>query len=156
MPLRLNLGLRRDFVWRFTVAKVSEPLIGADFLDHFHLVPDLKTSQLIDQVTGLCTQGHRAFSRQASIRTIPGTTAYRRLLAKFPEITKPPGAPREVRHQTQHHIELTPGPPIYHRDRRLAPDRLRAAKAEFDAMLREGTARRSNSPFASPLHMVRK
>jgi hypothetical protein len=35
LPLRLNLGLRRDFTWRFIVADVTHPIIGADFLSHF-------------------------------------------------------------------------------------------------------------------------
>jgi hypothetical protein len=29
LPLSLNLGLRRDFAWRFAVADVTQPLIGA-------------------------------------------------------------------------------------------------------------------------------
>jgi len=41
------------------------------------------------------------------------------------------------------------------RPRRLAPDRLRIAKSEFE-MLRNCTARRSDSPWASPLHLVPK
>jgi hypothetical protein len=35
LPLSLNLGLRREFTWRFVVADVTQPLIGADFLSHF-------------------------------------------------------------------------------------------------------------------------
>ena len=38
--------------------------------------------------------------------------------------------------------------------RRLAPDRLRIAKSEFEEMLRNGTARRSDSSWASSLHLV--
>jgi hypothetical protein len=35
LPLSLNLGLRRDFTWRFVIADVTSPLIGADFLTHY-------------------------------------------------------------------------------------------------------------------------
>jgi hypothetical protein len=38
----------------------------------------------------------------------------------------------------------------------MAPDRLAIGKAEFDAMLREGTARRSESSWSSALHIVPK
>jgi hypothetical protein len=49
-----------------------------------------------------------------------------------------------------------PGPPVTFRPRRLAPDRLAIAKAEFEAMLREGTAHRSESSWSSDLHIVPK
>jgi hypothetical protein len=38
----------------------------------------------------------------------------------------------------------------------LPPDRLTIAKAEFDAMLRDGTARCSESSWSSALHIVPK
>jgi hypothetical protein len=61
-----------------------------------------------------------------------------------------------VRHSTVHHIRTVPGPPVTCRPRRLAPDRLAIAKAKFDAMLWEGTARRSESSWSSALHIVPK
>ena len=30
----LDLGLRQAFMWKFVVADVAKPIIGADFLDH--------------------------------------------------------------------------------------------------------------------------
>ncbi|KOC61824.1 hypothetical protein WH47_06162 [Habropoda laboriosa] len=47
--LTLNLGLRRDFTWRFVVADVSKPIIGADFLAHYGLLVDIRNQRLIDQ-----------------------------------------------------------------------------------------------------------
>jgi hypothetical protein len=35
LSLSLNLGLRRDFTWRFVVANVTHPIIGVDFLSYF-------------------------------------------------------------------------------------------------------------------------
>ena len=48
------------------------------------------------------------------------------------------------------------GPPISARARRLPPDKLRVARAEFDNMEAMGIIRRSASPWASPLHLVPK
>jgi hypothetical protein len=48
LTLRLNLGLRRDFMWRFVVADVTHPLIGADFLSHFGLLVDCRNNRLLD------------------------------------------------------------------------------------------------------------
>jgi cleavage and polyadenylation specificity factor subunit 1 len=62
----------------------------------------------------------------------------------------------EARHNTVHHIRTTPSPPVTCRPRRLAPDRLKIAKAEFDAMVRDGTVRPSESSWSSALHMVPK
>jgi hypothetical protein len=61
-----------------------------------------------------------------------------------------------VRHKTLHHIRTTPGPPVTCRPRRLAPDRLAIAKAEFDAMLQDGTTCGSESSWSSALHTVPK
>jgi hypothetical protein len=40
--LIVDLKLRRTFKWVFTVADVRKPILGADFLSHYHLLPDLK------------------------------------------------------------------------------------------------------------------
>ena len=79
-----------------------------------------------------------------------------KLLLEFPALVKPSGVHREVQHNTMHYIRTTPGPPVACRPRRLAPDRLAVAKAEFDAMLRDGTARRAEGPWSSALHLVPK
>jgi cleavage and polyadenylation specificity factor subunit 1 len=55
----------------------------------------------------------------------------------------------------EHAIETT-GRPVTAKFRRLDPDKLQAAKTEFLKMEKEGIIRRSNSCWASPLHMVLK
>ena len=55
----------------------------------------------------------------------------------------------------EHHI-VTTGPPLHARARRLDTDKLAAAKAEFTKMEQLSIIRRSSSPWASPLHMVKK
>jgi hypothetical protein len=51
LPLSLNLGLCRDFTWRFVAADVTQPFIGADFLSHFGLLVDCTNNRLLDGVT---------------------------------------------------------------------------------------------------------
>lgn len=60
------------------------------------------------------------------------------------------------KHNTVHHIQTTPGPPVSCRPRRLAPAKLAAAKKEFEEMIRVGTARPSKSPWSSPLYLAPK
>ncbi|CAB0032626.1 unnamed protein product [Trichogramma brassicae] len=54
----------------------------------------------------------------------------------------------------QHRI-VTSGQPVFARPRRLAGDRLAAAKAEFKKLLDRGIIRPSSSQWASPLHSCR-
>lgn len=156
LPLTLNIGLRRRFTWRFIIADVATPILGSDFLAHYHLLPDCANKKLRDDITGLSTPCSSANVNQASVKSISAAVSKCFLLSEFPEITRPAGTPRETRHSTQHHIKTTPGPPVTSRPRRLRPDRYRIAKSEFEAMLQEGTARRSESSWSSPLHMVPK
>lgn len=154
----LNLGLRRDFAWNFVVADVTKPIIGVDFLTFYNLVVDCRNQRLLDNVTTCSTIASlvRTSDSIHSVKVMTGDTAYHKLLEEFPEITKPPGTQRVIVHNTVHHIRTTPGPPISCTPRRLAPDKYITAKQEFDAMLANGTARPSESPWASPLHLAPK
>lgn len=157
LPLQLNLGLRRDFSWKFIVADVSKPIIGYDFLSFYNLMVDCRNNRLVDGVTKLSVPAATATSIGIpSVKALAGSSEYHELLKQYPEITRPAGTHRQVQHSTVHFINTTPGPPVFCRPRRLAPDRLKIAKAEFEAMLKEGTARCSSGPWASPLHLVPK
>ncbi|GFV32550.1 hypothetical protein TNCV_2860141 [Trichonephila clavipes] len=90
-----------------------------------------------------------------SIKTVSGDSVYHELLRKFPDITKPPRPDQEIKHSVVHYIE-TNTRPVTAKARRLAPDRLRIAKAEFENMITLGHMRPSKSNYASPLHMVPK
>ena len=153
----LNLSLRRSFKWRMIVADVDTPIIGMDFLAHFGLLVDPKNKRLIDSTTGLATNGQAAGGRYISVKTIVGTTNYHRIVAQFPDVTRPAGFEKECpKHDVKHFIKTTSGPPEFCRPRRLAPDRFKEAKNEFDSMMHQGIIRPSKSPWASPLHLVPK
>lgn len=156
ITLTLNLGLRRAFAWRFVIADVSKPIIGVDFLSHYHLMVDVRNRRLLDGITQLTTRGEVTDCTVPVVKTISGSSTYHDLLAEFPDITRPEGAPSHIKHRTKHHIQTTTGPPIAARPRRLAPEKLKAAKKEFEAMLKLGIARPSKSPWSSPLHLVPK
>lgn len=53
----LLLGLQHNFEWNFIVANVAFPILGADFLQHFGILPDLHHRQLIDTHTRLLQYG---------------------------------------------------------------------------------------------------
>ena len=155
--LTLNLGLRRSLPWIFIVADVKKPILGADFLRHFGLLVDMSKHKLTDTHTHLQVQGILSsdISPSPSICPKDNTNPYLTLLSEFPTLTQVPTPDMPVKHDVNHHIETT-GPPVSARPRRLAPDRLQAAKREFEHMLQLGIIRPSSSAWSSPLHMVPK
>ncbi|XP_014299471.1 uncharacterized protein LOC106694029 [Microplitis demolitor] len=79
------------------------------------------------------------------------------LLREFTDNTRPDATQRQTKkHSTVHHIRPSPGPPVSCKVRRLAPDELKIAQAEFRKMIEEGIGRPSNCAWASPLHLVQK
>ncbi|GFV94010.1 transposon Tf2-6 polyprotein [Trichonephila clavipes] len=105
-----NCGLRRIFQWTFLVGNVSTPIIGADFLYNFRLVPDISKQALLDSETNIkchCILGN---SRIHSIKTVSGDSVYHELLRKFPDITKPPRPDQEIKHSVVHYIETNSRP----------------------------------------------
>lgn len=156
-PLALNLGFRRPFQWTFIVAEVRHPILGADFLGHFQLMVDVQGSRLVDNVTHLRISGITTDTASPSplvYRPQPDSP-YTALLHEFPTLVHPPPPDQPVKHTVTHHITTT-GPPVAARPRRLPPERLRIARAEFNRMLQLGIIRQSSSCWASPLHMVPK
>ena len=112
--LSIDLGLRRNFTCLFIVAEVSQPIIGADFLDNFNLLVDDRHSRLTDAATLLSVHGYRASTPVVSptYSIQEGQTAYHKLLCKFPNISKPCFREAAVKHNVTHHIS-TKGPPVH-------------------------------------------
>nr|VZI38582.1 unnamed protein product [Spirometra erinaceieuropaei] len=151
------IGLSRSFSWIFVIADVPHAILGSDFLAEFDLLVDCRRFCLLDRTTGLSVRGLTPFNDSCNLSVLDTGIAcpYRDLLLQHPNITKPQFRSGEIQHDVVHHIR-TSGPPAFARPRRLAPSRLQAAKAEFEHMLQLGIIRPSESPWASPLHMVPK
>ena len=85
----------------------------------------------------------------------PSGPGFADLLNHYPQLLHLYSSSSEVRHDIVHHIR-TSGPPVFARPRRLGPEELATAKAEFEHMLQLGIIRPSESSWATPLHMVPK
>ena len=155
--LTLDIGLRRTYRWIFTIADVPFPILGADFLSSNELQVDVFRRKLLDARTNLSIHGIESYEPSpCPVYAIPAADGpYHSLLKQFPDITRPSYQETAIKHSVTHHIH-TEGPPVFSRPRRLAPDRFKVAKAEFDHMLQLGIIRPSNSNWSSPLHMVPK
>ncbi|XP_039951418.1 uncharacterized protein LOC120768714 [Bactrocera tryoni] len=153
----LNLGLRRQYSWKFIIADVSQAIIGADFLSHFNLAVNLRQRKLIDDVTNtskLCSIS----TNKKVVSNLSYTKDYQPfydLLREFEDITMEKSSVKKPQHFVTHHI-VTKGPPVFSKPRRLFPEKLEAAKAEIQLLLNAGICRPSRSPWASPLHMTKK
>ena len=118
---------------------------------------DMLPSALLSRMRALLPSEHQEclFLRQAAFLSTPKCVS--ELLGEFHDVLQSDGfTASPPRHKVRHHILTNPGPPIFAKARRLDPDKLAAAKAEFSAMEKSGIIRRSTSPWASPLHMVKK
>lgn len=151
----LDLGLRRTIRWNFCIAAVPYAIIGADIIGHYGLMVDLQRRRLVDPTTKIYTAVVERPAPVHSVNTIKQDSQCAKILIDFPEVTGSVPLNPPPNRNVWHHIPTT-GPPVAERARRLAPDKLRAAKAEFKALIEAGICRPSSSPWASPIHLAVK
>ena len=154
-PFSIKLG-GCLFRWTFILADVETPLLGPDFLAHYGLLVDVRNKRLLD-LESFASFPLRAGPRMPPIYMV-GQSKFDDVLQEFPDVFQPvlkQNPNTEAKHGIYHHIKTT-GPPVYSKFRRLSPEKLRDAKQAFQEMVRMGVCRKASSPWASPLHMVRK
>lgn len=104
--LTLNFGLRHPYTYKFIVAQVQQPIIGADFLKYHGLLIDLKNRQIIDDYTKLQLAQISTNSHQ-SITTLckrNNNDKYIKLLKEYIEVTRPTQRLNPPKHTIYHHI----------------------------------------------------
>ena len=154
--LVLDFGLQRQFTWIFTIAQVDKPILGADFLHHFNLLVDIKNRTLIDLNTNLHSRGRAIKDKIPQLTVLKSEAGFYSLLNDYSDIMVNIGPKTTpIVNSVAHYIETT-GAPISAKVRRLAPAKLAMAKKEFDFLIQRGICRPSKSPWATPLHMVKK
>jgi len=148
-------SLRREFLVNF-VATDTRPILGADFLTTYGLKLDMKKRKLTDPLTNIETDLVPSSEPQPTVRVAEEVKSDCFVEKHFPSLLSAPdyfSLPSKV--DSVHAIETT-GQPVFSKARQLSPVKFEAAKAEFDLLLQAGIIRPSNSPWASPLHMVKK
>ena len=145
----------RKFRWKFLIADVTQPLLGADFLSANSLLVDVNGQRLIDATTFVSLPLQASTGSSQSIHNVAAENEFTEILSEYPEILTPSFSSPSTKHGVVHFI-TTDGPPVHSRPRRLPPEKLDIAREEFRNMEEMGILRRSNSQWASPLHMVPK
>ena len=161
IPLRFSCGSgSKVYTWTFQLAPVSVPLLGANFLELFNLLINIKGKKVVyaqcpeDVVLYASPTSQPAFCHASFLSAPP---QIQKLLSEYPDVLSCDGfTASKPRHGVRHHLLTSPGPPVYSKPRPLDPDKLSTAKEEFSAMEKAGIIRRSFSPWSSPLHMVKK
>ena len=78
------------------------------------------------------------------------------ILNEFQEVTTTCIKKCRLLGKVEHHTATRCRRPVFARARRLSPDKLAAAKEEFNKLLEMDVIQPSNSPWSSALHMVEK
>ena len=148
----------RTFDFDFIVADVQQSILGADFLSEFYLAPNHRDGSILDlnSFETLPASIARGVASEPINFVNHVDNAYYRLLDEYPSITTPSFTSlKKPKHGVKHYIP-TSGRPVQSRARRLAPDKLAIAKAEFDKLVKLGVCRRAKSEWASPLMVAPK
>ena len=157
--MTINLGipsLRRSFRWTFVVASVQEPLLGFDFLRHYKLIVDCGVGTLVDKTTGMVGAVTVA-PKFETVPKLPVSSQVEKLLMDFPGLLKPVGAAYgSLNGKVAHHIDVGDAPPPFQRCRRLTGPKLDSARKEVESLVESGILVRSESSYATPIHMVPK
>jgi hypothetical protein len=148
----MNLELRRDFTLRFVIVDVVLPIIGVGLLPQYGLILDCTNYILHDGVTSLSMTGLFATLSVSSVVVIVRRQASDSHLEEFPGLTNS----ERKNNKFQHTQRITPAQNQTCQARRLTAESLAVDKAEFDAMLRNGSARQTEGTCSSALHFVAK
>ncbi|KAK7575712.1 hypothetical protein V9T40_011998 [Parthenolecanium corni] len=156
--VEFNIGIRRSLRWVMQVTDVETAILGADFLEHFDLSPDLKRKCLIDNETGIKVTGFVKMTPLPEVKTIKEENEWIKIIREFPGI-EISTTEKKSKYKTEvtHVLETPPNcRPVKARARRLTPEKLQAAKLAIYKMIADGEMRPSKSEWSSPIHMVMK
>jgi hypothetical protein len=141
----------------FTLAAVDKPILGADFFAAHRLLVDSYARCVRDATTLLPLVEPVSQPPRSPLVSALSNLSHpvRELLSEFPSVIGDGSATPRPLHGVEHTIE-TKGRPVFAKSRCLDPEKLRSAESEFCSLEAMGIVRRSDSPWASPLHIVAK
>ena len=144
------------FSWKFVVADIPLGILSTDFLRSHALMVDVRNKYLVDSTNLAVISCFSAASSMQRVLFVQTTNCpFTQLLCQRPAHMMPAFDCMQPTHRMELHIE-TSGPPVFAHPYSLAPEKLAAARKEFELMEKLGILRKSSSPWSSPLHIVCK
>ena len=157
VPLHHNYGTqqthvqlgKRKFTVTFIIADVQRHILGVDFLRRHKLLVDLCGQKLIDAHS---FQSYACAATNNDLCVSPVATVdsnhYKQcLLQQHPELLRPTFHAARPSHDVHvSHYITTDGPPVHCKTRRLPPDWLAIAKAQFLEMEKMGIVKNLKAP----------
>lgn len=137
------------------MADVTQSIIGADFLHYHGLLVDVRRKRLVTPDKRQTVDVSSVDTASQPLFSVARDNDWSAIVREFPTVTRESPVPTEFLHDVEHVLQTT-GPPLFARPRRLPPDRLAAARREFELMQSLGVCRPSSSSWASPLLLVPK
>ena len=123
--LDLCFGGVSKFRWIFVTADVKHNILGIDFLRYFSLTIDFTSSKLKSHLSqSLFPLVTKLVCHVESPKPVLVTNEYFEMLARFPDLTRPPNKEKPIKHDVVHDI-VTTGYPYHARARPLPPDKLK-------------------------------
>ena len=154
----LQLGGKRLFTVDFHVAEVTQPILGNDFFIANNLAIYPKGKCIIDlsDYSRISTSVGDTLPLVAGLSSAAFNNFSYILSQEFADLLVPNFDHATTKHGVELHIDTGDAAPVHGKVRRLDPQKLEIARAEFKRMEELGIIRRSNSPWASPLHVTPK
>lgn len=159
--LSLDIGLSKNYSCNFLVADIAVPIIGADFLVAYRLLPDLESEKMVEKHTLLNAEGEVRESSQISVCIVAegidlDDEIVKLLHTKYADLLKPPQYREKPQHDILHFIETGNTAPGWQKPRRLRPEIAKKVKNEFKRMEKIGIVQQSKSQWVAPIVVQEK
>ena len=154
--LKINFNSSVDYTWDFIKTDLNFSIIGLDFLNFYKLTVDTYKRCLIDTRNNVVINLNPCYCKPPSVTCVlPKQSQFHDILAKYPNVVTPTSRFERQPVNIQHAI-VTNGEIVKSKLRRMSPEMQKIVDEQINEWLRDGIISRSDSPFASCLHVVPK
>ena len=154
--LKINFNSSVDYTWDFIKTDLNFSIIGLDFLNFYKLTVDTYKRCLIDTRNNVVINLNPCYCEPPSVTCVlPKQSQFHDILAKYPNVVTPTSRFERQPVNIQHAI-VTNGEIVKSKLRRMSLEMQKVVDEQINEWLRDGIISRSDSPFASCLHVVPK
>ena len=117
--------------WKFLLADVNMPVLGADFMTYYKLIVDFANKRVIHSESGIPLNSICASYHVLNAVIYQSSNPCVRLLTRFPELLGDYTPYSKSPHGVIHTIETTSDEPICFRKRNFNPEKEKASEQTF-------------------------